>query len=151
MGASVFGGVLAGVALPYPEVRPGGGELCGIGASTGFGFEDFGEFGIGFLVLESGHTGGAEPSAAFGTGKAFFNFPADARGYESHIHFRVAAEVAGDHFLLNAAAGFGAEEKSAVSGFSERALATFVRTADQIAGRIKCHREIPVDPVITNG
>ena len=51
--------------------------------------------------------------------------------------FRVAAEVGGNHFLLDAAAGFGAEEKGAVGGFGERAFAGFVGPADQIPRRIE--------------
>jgi hypothetical protein len=78
VGAGVVGGILAGTALPDPEMRPSGGELAGIGASAGFGFEDFGEFGVGLVVLEGGHAVAAEAGAAFGAGEAFFEFPADA-------------------------------------------------------------------------
>ena len=55
VGGGVVGGILAGTALPDPEVGPGGGELGGVGAAAGFGFEEFREFGVGFFVLEGGH------------------------------------------------------------------------------------------------
>ena len=149
--AGVFGGVLAGAALPDPEVGPGGGELGGVGASAGFGFEDFGEFGVGLFVLEGGHAGGAEAGAAFGAGEAFFEFPTDACCFEGEMDFGVAAEVGGDHFLLNAAAGFGAEEEGAVGGFGEGAFAGFVGAADEIAGGVEVDREVFVDPVVSDG
>jgi hypothetical protein len=151
VGAGVLGGVLAGAALPDPEVGPGGGELGGVGASAGFGFEDFREFGVGLFVLEGGHAGGAEAGAAFGAGEAFFEFPTDACGFEGEMNFRIAAEVGGDHFLLDAAAGFGAEEEGAVGGFGEGAFAGFVGAADEVAGGVEVDREVLVDPVVSDG
>jgi len=56
---------------------------------------------------------------------------------------------AGCHFLLDAAAGFGAEEKRAVDRFGEGALAGFVGAADQVARMIEGNGEFLVDPIIS--
>lgn len=55
---------------------------------------------------------------------------------------------AGDHFLLDATTGFGAEEESAVDRLRQRAFARFVRAAYEIARRIEGNGKFLMDPII---
>ncbi len=143
--------VVAGAALPDPQVRPlRANPGRGPAATDGFGTEQFRQPALGFVPRPSGSVLPLQAGVA-AAAEGFHQGVALAARLELQLHFRLTRMQQGDHALVQFGGAFGLEEEGAVRGFHEGAFAGLVRPADQRALRVQFHAQVAVAAVVAEG
>jgi hypothetical protein len=150
VGGGVGAGVLAGGALPDPEMRPAGGQIVEAVGHAGGIPEDLREPFFRGIALEGETACGTQTGGAPGSGELLFDSPDLAAGLEAKADLGVPRVDLRSHRAQQVTAGAVAHEEGAVDGLGEGALAGFVGAADEVAGGVEVEREVAVDPVVAD-
>ena len=147
-------GIVPAPPLPDPEMSPlRGGAVDGPASSLDvLDLQDPGETRFRFILgptLAASLPG--QGGAAARSTETFRNAVGQTTGFKTKLHFGMPGTGLRHHGALGAAGDFGLEEQGPVRRLNQRALARFVRPANDRPGRIECDREILMDPVIPDG